>query len=238
MFFKKGLRGSSLIRKLTMKNPRPLEATFAITNKYDLTEEATLYTREQKKENELGHTDQPSSSKGHNKKRKADHSFNVVEQPWCNKEYRPRPGEFEGFLDCIIIFHPQEKHKTWDCDRLQSFADEVLKTAKGANQEKKTKEPKSDFPKAHKEVNYLYGGPDSYQSRRKQKLIAREVMAVSPATPEYLKWCEVPITFNRSDHPDFVPKSGRYPLIVGLIVKDVKLNRVLVDGCSSVNILF
>jgi hypothetical protein len=72
----------------------------------------------------------------------------------------------------------------------------------------------------------------------KEKLIARKVMAVSPATPEYLKWFEVPITFDRSDHLDFVPKLGQYPLIVCPIVKDVKLNRVLVDGGSSLNILF
>jgi hypothetical protein len=31
-------------------------------------------------------------------------------------------------------------------------------------------------------------------------------MAVSPATHEYLKWFEVLITFDRSDHTDFVPK--------------------------------
>jgi hypothetical protein len=112
----------------------------------------------------------------------------------------------------------------------------VLKTAKGADQEKKPKEP--SFPEAHKEVNYIYGGPDSYESRRKQKLIAWEVMAVSPSTPEYLKWSEVPITSDRNDHPNFVPKPGRYPLIVSPIIKDVKLNRVLVDGGSSLNILF
>jgi hypothetical protein len=49
-------------------------------------------------------------------------------------------------------------------------------------------------------------------------------MAVSPATPEYLKWYEVPITFDRSNHPDFVLKLGRHPLIVSPIIKDVKLN--------------
>jgi hypothetical protein len=63
-------------------------------------------------------------------------------------------------------------------------------------------------------------------------------MPLSPATPEYLKWSEVPITFDRSNHPDFVPKPRRYPLIVSPIIKDVKLNRVLVDGGSSLNILF
>jgi hypothetical protein len=49
-------------------------------------------------------------------------------------------------------------------------------------------------------------------------------MAVSPATPEYLKWSLVPITFDRSDHLDFVLNLGWYPLIVSPIVKDVKLN--------------
>jgi hypothetical protein len=52
-------------------------------------------------------------------------------------------------------------------------------------------------------------------------------MEVSPATPEYLKWSEVPITFDHSDHPDFVPKLGRYPLNVSPIIKDVKLNQVI-----------
>jgi hypothetical protein len=110
--------------------------------------------------------------------------------------------------------------------------------AKKDDQEKKPREPNCDIPEAHKKVNYIYSGPDSYESRRKQKLIVWEVMAVSPATPEYLKWSEVPITYDHSDHPDFVPKLGWYPLIVSPIVKNIKLNRVLVDGGSSLNILF
>jgi hypothetical protein len=164
MFFKKGLRDSALICKLTKKNPRTSEQMLTIANKYALAEDATLDTRVQKKE--LGQTDQPSSSKGHDKKRKADHSVNAMERPRCNKEYMPKPGEFEGFVDRICIFHPQGKHKTRCCDRLQGFIDEVLKTAKGADQAKKPEEPKGFFPEAHKEVNYIYDGPDSYESRR------------------------------------------------------------------------
>jgi hypothetical protein len=63
-------------------------------------------------------------------------------------------------------------------------------------------------------------------------------MAVGPATPEYLKWSEVPITFDQSNHSNFIPKLGWYPLIISPIVKDIKLNRVLIDGRSSLNILF
>jgi hypothetical protein len=131
-----------------------------------------------------------------------------VERLQCNKEYWPKPNEFEGFLDRICIFHPEEKHKTQKCDRLQGFVEEVLKMAKEANQEKKPKEPNGDFPEAHKDVNYIYGVLDSYESRRKQKLTARKIMAISPATPKYFKWSEVPITFDCSDYPDFVPKPG------------------------------
>jgi hypothetical protein len=80
--------------------------------------------------------------------------------------------------------------------------------AKIADQEKKLEESKGDFLEAHKKINYIYGGLDSYESRRKQKLTVREVMTVSSATPEYLKWSKVPITFDCSDHPEFVPKLG------------------------------
>jgi hypothetical protein len=65
--------------------------------------------------------------------------------------------------------------------------------AKGVNQEKRPEEPKGDFPEVHKEVNYIYGGPDSYKSRGKRKLTAREVMVVSPATPKYLKGLRSPL---------------------------------------------
>jgi hypothetical protein len=80
MFFKKGIMDSSLICMLTMKNPRMSEEMLAITNRYTLAKEATLDTREQKKEKESSHTDQPSSSKGHDKKRKVDRSVNNVER--------------------------------------------------------------------------------------------------------------------------------------------------------------
>jgi hypothetical protein len=167
MFFKKGLRDSSLIQNLTMKNPRTSEEMLAIANKYAMTEETTLDTRDLKKDKELGHSDQPSYSKSNDKKRKLDHSISNTERQHNNKEFWPRPGEFKGFLDRICIFHPRGKHKTRDCDQQQDFADEVLKMAKKTNQEKKPEDLKGDFLEAHKEVNYIYGGPDSYELRRK-----------------------------------------------------------------------
>src|SRR5438132_11832758 len=59
-----------------------------------------------------------------------------------------------------------------------------------------------------------------------------------PVTPKYLKRSEVTITFDRSDHPDNIPHPGHYPLVLDPIVRTVKLNRVLVDSGSGLNILF
>jgi hypothetical protein len=100
------VRDSSLIRNFTMKDPSTSEEMLSIANKYALAEEATLDTREKKKDKEPGPSDQPISSRSCDNKRKMDHSVNNTERLCHNKEYRPRPGEFEGFLDRIYIFHP------------------------------------------------------------------------------------------------------------------------------------
>src|SRR5438132_535649 len=73
---------------------------------------------------------------------------------------------------------------------------------------------------------------------QKQNLTAREINAITPVTPKYLKWSEAPITFDRSDHPDNIPHPGRYPLVLDPIIRTIKLNRVLIDGGSGLNILF
>src|SRR5436190_24315922 len=84
----------------------------------------------------------------------------------------------------------------------------------------------------------IYGGSDAYESKWKQKLNAREINAITPITPKYLKWSEAPITFGRADHLDHIPNPGRYPLVLNPIVRTVKLNRVLINGSSGLNILF
>jgi hypothetical protein len=73
-------------------------------------------------------------------------------------------------------------------------------------------------------MNYIFDGPDSYESIRKHRLTTWEVMSIGSATPEYLKWSKVSITFDRSNHPDFIKRADRYTLIVSPIVMDVKLN--------------
>jgi hypothetical protein len=92
-----------------MKNPRTSEEMLAIANKYALVEEATLKTRESKKDKKSSHSDRPGTSKSNNRKRKPYHCVANVEKPCRNRtEYWPRSGEYEGFMYAIFIFHPKE----------------------------------------------------------------------------------------------------------------------------------
>jgi hypothetical protein len=61
---------------------------------------------------------------------------------------------------------------------------------------------------------------------------------VKVAAPVYLDWSDKPITFNQGDHPDCVPSPGRYPLVVDPIIGNATLTKVLMDGGSSLNIIY
>jgi hypothetical protein len=93
MFIKKGLKDSALIRNPAMKNPSTLRDMLAIANKYALAEEATLGSRESKKDKKLSQSKWPGTSKSNDKKRKSDRSVANVERSRHNRtEYRPRIG--------------------------------------------------------------------------------------------------------------------------------------------------
>ncbi|CAN6272518.1 unnamed protein product [Urochloa humidicola] len=96
-----------------------------------------------------------------------------------------------------------------------------------------------DFQDVDHVVHMIIGGPEVFESKRQQKLTTRMVLhATEPPTPEYLRWSEVPITFSRTDHPGFVPKPGHYALVVAPTIRNNKMTKVLIDGGSSLNILF
>jgi hypothetical protein len=75
-------------------------------------------------------------------------------------------------------------------------------------------------------------------SARHRKQERREVCSVKVAVLVYLDWSDKPITFNQGDHPDYVPSPGRYPLVVDPVIGNARLTKVLMDGGSSVNIIY
>ena len=78
-------------------------------------------------------------------------------------------------------------------------------------------------------------------SNRCQKVISRQVnLAVRnpPAVPEYLDWSEVPITFDRRDHPLKVPRPGHSALVLEVQIGGYNLKKVFVDAGSGLNIIY
>ena len=91
-------------------------------------------------------------------------------------------------------------------------------------------------------VAIIFGGLASTESRREQKLVARQVLNVTMkdavANPSYRPWSEVPITFSRADQWADIPYTRRFPLILDATVQKVLFRKVLVDGGSALNLLF
>jgi hypothetical protein len=100
---------------------------------------------------------------------------------------------------------------------------------------KKADEGNDDFQEPDKTVNVLFGGPPTKWS---QKATRREVLNIELAVPTPLRWSEVPITFSRADQWTSFSEPGWFLLVLKLVVAGSRLNKVLIDGGSGLNVLF
>lgn len=66
----------------------------------------------------------------------------------------------------------------------------------------------------------------------------RELYGMVPGIPQYLDWSDSVISFDQSDHPDYVPHPGKVALVFNLIIDGSYLNKVLMDGGSIIDILY
>ena len=71
-----------------------------------------------------------------------------------------------------------------------------------------------------------------------QKLHKKAVNSIEPAVSHYLCWSEQPTVWSRVDHPPRVDNPGHLALVVAPQVGGYKFTKVLMDGGSSINILY
>jgi hypothetical protein len=132
------------------------------------------------------------------------------------------------------------KHTLEECVMLRHYfhkAGPPAEDGKDRGNNKKEGGKEEDFPEIHN-CFMIYDGQVANASARHRKQEHREVCSVKVVAPAYLDWSDKPITFNRDDHPDFVSSPGRYPLVVDPIIDNVRLSKVLMDGGSSLNIIY
>ena len=91
-------------------------------------------------------------------------------------------------------------------------------------------------------VATIFMGLTAAESRREWKLTTRRVLAVNAeeaaVNPSYHPWSEVPIIFSRADRYLVIPYIGRFPLILDATIKKVLFRKVLIDGGSTLDLLF
>jgi hypothetical protein len=132
------------------------------------------------------------------------------------------------------------KHTLEECVMLQLYFHRVGPPAEGGrahNNDKKEDHKAEEFPEVH-DCFMIYGGHVANALARHRKQERREVCSVKVAASVYLDWSDKPITFDQGDHPDRVPSPGRYPLVVDPVIGNIRLTKVLMDGGSSLSIIY
>nr|ABF96095.1 retrotransposon protein, putative, Ty3-gypsy subclass [Oryza sativa Japonica Group] len=155
-------------------------------------------------------TDTPESSKKKNRKNaKRKAQAEVFAAEYANPPKRP---------------DPQEQGK-----RVRVVEKDTEMTA----QESDPAYPNSDL-----HVSHIFGGSTAYSSKREYKKVEREVCSTWQGAAPKMKWFEQKIQFSEDDHPKTAVIPGRYPIVVEPTIRNIKVARVLIDGGSSINLLF
>jgi hypothetical protein len=94
------------------------------------------------------------------------------------------------------------------------------------------------FPRVNGEVNVIFGGHGSQESKRQQKLNDHQILVAATSAPAPYRWSEHPITFTRADQWLNFDHPGKYPLLVDLVIWESRVKKVLVDGGSNINVTF
>nr|BAB19768.1 putative gypsy-type retrotransposon RIRE2 [Oryza sativa Japonica Group] len=245
--FTKGIRHEDLVGKFGRKPPKTVKQMFEKANEYAKAEDAITASKQSgttwKPKKDTPTAGESGSNNRKDCKRKPEE---LVATTSPSSRQRPRVNTFDKIMNSQCPHHPKSNHVAKDCFVYKQFAEQYVKNARkpsdGEQGTSKKKDDEDDAPTGfqdhRKELNHIFGGPLAYESKRKQKLTEWEINAVQPNTPQYLRWSEIAIKFDRSDHPDRVVHPGRYPLVLDPVVRNVKLRRTLIDGGSALNILF
>jgi hypothetical protein len=141
-----------------------------------------------------------------------------------------------------MLKKPSPYHKTpvnhtlEQCDMLKKFYGRAA--AKDAEAKKDEGDGDAGGFPVMENVFLIFGGPTVDMSSRQRKRERHEVLAAEKAPPSFLDWSEDAITFSREDHPNRIPNPGQYPLVVDPVIGNARFSKVLMDGGSSLNILY
>src|SRR3989337_725614 len=74
--------------------------------------------------------------------------------------------------------------------------------------------------------------------KKERKRALRDIYALEHVAPKFNPWSAYPITFDKHDHPTSIRHGGSAALVLDPIVDGFHLTRVLMDGGSSLNLIY
>ena len=98
---------------------------------------------------------------------------------------------------------------------------------------------KMSFQDPKHTIEHIFEGSSLYESKRQLKAVERVVNSIDPRLVNKLsKWSEVTISFDKVDCPIPSTRPGHFLIVVEPTINNCRVNRVLIDDGSSLNILF
>jgi hypothetical protein len=173
---------------------------------------------------------------GPNRKRKLDNTVVAIQRPAKDNPKRTSGG-FKDLLKEKCQWYLEGNHTTEQYYQLRRALKDTPEPRHPHDKEgkKKADEGNGDFQEPEKTVNFLFG---RLPTKRSQKATRREVLNIEPAVLTPLQWSEVPITFSCVDQWKSFSEPGCFPLVLKPVVAGSRLNKVLIDGGSGLNVLF
>jgi hypothetical protein len=242
-----------LVSKLGCKTPTRASELMDIATKFASGQEAVeaiFWKDKQPQGRQPGDVPEASAQRGTKKKGKkksqAKRDASDVDLVAATEHRNPRKPPrganlFDKMLKESCPYHQGPiKHTLEECVMLRRYFHKAGPLAEGGrahDNDKKEGHKAEEFPEVH-DCFMIYGGQVANTSTWHRKQERREVCSVKVAAPVYLDWSDKPITFDQGDHPDRVPSPGKYPLVVDPVIGNVRLTKVLMDGGSSLNIIY
>ena len=84
-------------------------------------------------------------------------------------------------------------------------------------------------------LNMIYA---THIHKRERKRALRDVYTIELVAPKFNPWSSCLITSDRRDHPTSIRHGGSATLVLDPIIDESHLTRVLMDGGSSLNLLY
>jgi hypothetical protein len=250
--FYRGSNGSAFVRAILQKAPTTSEQLFR---------EADLnITADEQAQNLIGGVKLAPVAPRHDTNQQPDKRWekrpreevNAAGPPASRARGAPRGGErtLDDILDAQYPYHKDMRHTLRNCRDFkhsvgngQPFQPLPPPPPRGGPEEPRQPQQKEAggggaFPRVDGEVNVIFGGHGSQESKRQQKLNDRQILVVATGPPAPYRWSEHPITFTRTDQWLNFDHPGKYPLLVDPVIRESRVKKVLVDGGSSINVTF